>query len=252
MNSQVAPALRQLWHGFTEPAVILYRLVRQRRFRVLLPVLVVSGLMVTFVHSWSLSQFGSFFFVLPTLLAAVVSGGIAALDARSKGRTISASRREIALRSLGGLPTTLVLLILTGLAAVLLVVVALVGAVGWIAFKILRGSGSGPVKTRRTLSSASVGDLIWAEIANSQDPGSKVRPCIVVRKSFGSADVLYCTSQPKKGDPRYLQLMVDFGTGKDNFVNLRDVRTIGDREFDHTVGPLPADVFRLVTRSAGI
>jgi hypothetical protein len=254
MNSgQPASALFLLWEGFKDPAILLYNLLRRRSYKALVPILILSGLMMTLVLEWSQKQLGSFFFIIPLLYSMVASLGVALLHVRRSGLQVSTSRREITVRGLGGTPSTFVLTVVAAVSAIIILIVGALAVSFWIAVRLFRGSGGRTLPKRGTLASTSVGDLIWAEITNSKDGGSKIRPCIVVRKGIRNLEVLYCTSQEKRSaDARYLQLMVDIGTGKDNFVNLKDVRKIGPSEFQRVVGALPSDVFRLIRSNAGL
>ena len=257
-KKRVLDGLRHLWEGALAPLRWIWFFAKQRNYPWLVGIAFACGLSFWLIDQAQVKTSSAVGTALLITEALVVSLALALVHAhRNKGR-MAIGREETVLRAIGGMPTSVAVILVGVAASILILCVALIV----FAFKIFRffDSSSGgssyqrgggtryvPTTAPPSVSSLSNWDLVWAEIRNDQDGETKVRPCVVVAASHRRAEVLYCTSQSKRqGDPRYLELPVDLGTGKDNYLNLVDRRSIVQSDLRGLVGRLPSHVASVI------
>ncbi|WP_020519926.1 type II toxin-antitoxin system PemK/MazF family toxin [Catelliglobosispora koreensis] len=79
------------------------------------------------------------------------------------------------------------------------------------------------------------GEIWWADVPFEDGPGSKVRPCLIVRVTFTGYDVLKITSQDQSRRRDHIQIETrawDRNADKNSYLDLTDpirIRTVDNK-----------------------
>lgn len=99
--------------------------------------------------------------------------------------------------------------------------------------------------------SALPGEIWWADVPYEDGPGSKVRPCLVLRARWGGYDVLKITSQDQSRRRDHVRIPTkqwDRNADKDSYLDLTDPIRIGQRALENRAGSLDPGVWRKVRK----
>jgi mRNA-degrading endonuclease toxin of MazEF toxin-antitoxin module len=109
--------------------------------------------------------------------------------------------------------------------------------------RLLRGRRNGP---RR-------GEIWWADVPYADGTGSKVRPCLVVRRRLGRVVVLKITSQDKAHRRDHVRIPAqdwDPCARHDSYLNLGEPLTVRPRAFERRAGVCDPALLRRVSMAA--
>ncbi len=101
--------------------------------------------------------------------------------------------------------------------------------------------------------SAKPGDIYWADVPFEDGPGSKMRPCLVLRPRWNGYDVLKITSQDQSHRRDHVQIPTrawDRNATKDSFLDLSDPLRV--RTLDNRAGALDAATWKKVRKLHGV
>lgn len=119
------------------------------------------------------------------------------------------------------------------------VVVAVLVAAGWL------------VRRRIRAGRPSSGDIWWADVPYARGHGSKLRPCLVLRRSSEGIVVLKITSQDKSHRRDHVLIPTrrwDARADHDSYLNLGEPIVVRPAAFHHRAGAADLRTRREVTR----
>ncbi|GAA1413863.1 type II toxin-antitoxin system PemK/MazF family toxin [Catellatospora coxensis] len=93
------------------------------------------------------------------------------------------------------------------------------------------------------------GEIWWADVPYEDGPGSKVRPCVVLRVSGGSYEILKITSQDQSHRRDHIEIATkswDADADHNSFLDLSDPITITTAAFANRAGALDTPTWRKV------
>jgi hypothetical protein len=93
------------------------------------------------------------------------------------------------------------------------------------------------------------GEIWWAEVPYEDGPGSKVRPCLVLRSRRGGADVLKITSQDQSHRADHIEIPTrswDKRADHNSFLDLTDPHRLGATAFQRRAGTIDGRTWALV------
>ena len=95
------------------------------------------------------------------------------------------------------------------------------------------------------------GDIWWADIPYADGSGSKVRPCLVLRRGLRGVTVLKITSQDKSRRRDHVTIPTrswDPHARHDSYLNLGELFTVASDAFQRRAGACDPEVMREVRR----
>jgi LPXTG-motif cell wall-anchored protein len=101
------------------------------------------------------------------------------------------------------------------------------------------------------LSRPQPGDIWWANVPFEDGPGSKVRPCLVLRTHRRGAEVLKITSQDRSERRDHIEIPTsawDRRATHNSYLDLSDPYLIRDKAFERRAGRVDASTWRAVRR----
>lgn len=100
---------------------------------------------------------------------------------------------------------------------------------------------------------AKPGEIWWADVPFEDGPGSKIRPCLIVRYRFRGYEVLKITSQDQSHRRDHVKIATkswDRNATKDSYLDLSDPIRI--RSVDNKAGALDAPTWTKVRKLHGV
>lgn len=98
---------------------------------------------------------------------------------------------------------------------------------------------------------AAPGEIWWADVPYEDGPGSKVRPCLIVKYRWNGYDVLKITSQDQSRRRDHVQIPTrtwDRNATKDSFLDLTDPIRVRTGAVDNRAGALDAATWKKVRK----
>jgi hypothetical protein len=98
------------------------------------------------------------------------------------------------------------------------------------------------------------GEIWWADVPYEDGPGSKVRPCLVLRADRDGADILKITSQDKSERTDHVQIPTkswDPGADHDSFLDLTDPIRVPASAFEDRAGTCDPALWQQVRKLHG-
>jgi hypothetical protein len=95
------------------------------------------------------------------------------------------------------------------------------------------------------------GDIWWADVPFEDGPGSKVRPCLVLRTHRRGAEVLKITSQDRSERRDHIEIPTtawDKRATHNSYLDLSDPYLIRDSAFQRRAGQVDATTWRAARR----
>jgi hypothetical protein len=102
-----------------------------------------------------------------------------------------------------------------------------------------------PTRTR----APQAGEIWWADVPYEDGPGSKVRPCVVLRAYRGGFEVLKITSQDQSHRNDHVEIPTrtwDADATHNSYLDLSDPIKVGTELFSDRAGVLDATVWKQV------
>ncbi|MGI5486830.1 type II toxin-antitoxin system PemK/MazF family toxin [Microtetraspora malaysiensis] len=99
------------------------------------------------------------------------------------------------------------------------------------------------------------GEIWWADVPFEDGPGSKVRPCVVLRTHRGGAEVLKITSQDQRHRSDHIEIPTrtwDPDADHNSFLDLSDPIRVTTSAFQDRAGELDRAIWRHVCSLHGI
>ncbi|WP_157546157.1 type II toxin-antitoxin system PemK/MazF family toxin, partial [Microtetraspora fusca] len=99
------------------------------------------------------------------------------------------------------------------------------------------------------------GEIWWADVPFEDGPGSKVRPCVVLRTHRGGAEVLKITSQDQRRRSDHIEIPTrtwDPDADHNSFLDLSDPIRVTTSAFQDRAGELDRAIWRHVCSLHGI
>ncbi|MCC5580789.1 type II toxin-antitoxin system PemK/MazF family toxin [Microtetraspora sp. AC03309] len=99
------------------------------------------------------------------------------------------------------------------------------------------------------------GEIWWADVPFEDGPGSKVRPCVVLRTHRGGAEVLKITSQDQRHRDDHIEIPTrtwDHDADHNSFLDLSDPIRVTTAAFQDRAGELDPKIWRHVCSLHGI
>lgn len=99
------------------------------------------------------------------------------------------------------------------------------------------------------------GEIWWADVPFEDGPGSKVRPCLIVRPRWSGYDVLKITSQDQRSRRDHVEIATegwDPGATKNSFLDLSDPIRVREKAVDNRAGALDAATWTKVRKLHGV
>ncbi|ETK32349.1 type II toxin-antitoxin system PemK/MazF family toxin, partial [Microbispora sp. ATCC PTA-5024] len=93
------------------------------------------------------------------------------------------------------------------------------------------------------------GEIWWADVPFEDGPGSKVRPCLVLRTHRGGAEVLKITSQDQSHRSDHIEIPTrawDRDADHNSFLDLTGPIRVPAASFDDRAGTLDAHIWQRV------
>jgi len=93
------------------------------------------------------------------------------------------------------------------------------------------------------------GEIWWAEVPFEDGPGSKVRPCVVLRTYRGHSEVLKITSQERHGRRGHIEIPTrtwDRKADHNSYLDLTGPLRVRRAKFSRKAGTLDDTTWRLV------
>lgn len=94
---------------------------------------------------------------------------------------------------------------------------------------------------------ANPGEIWWADVPYEDGPGSKVRPCLILRHRWNGYEILKITSQDQSHRRDHIQIPTrawDRNATKNSYLDLSDPLRV--RTLDNRAGTLDATIWRKV------
>ncbi|WP_285702836.1 type II toxin-antitoxin system PemK/MazF family toxin [Microtetraspora sp. NBRC 16547] len=99
------------------------------------------------------------------------------------------------------------------------------------------------------------GEIWWADVPFEDGPGSKIRPCVVLRTHRDGADVLKITSQDQRHRSDHIEIPTrtwDHNADHNSFLDLSDPIRVATAAFQDRAGDLDPAIWRHVCSLHGI
>ncbi|MEW9530227.1 type II toxin-antitoxin system PemK/MazF family toxin [Microbispora sp. NPDC049125] len=99
------------------------------------------------------------------------------------------------------------------------------------------------------------GEIWWADVPYEDAPGSKVRPCVVLRAYRGGAEVLKITSQDRRDRSDHIEIPTrtwDPDADHNSFLDLSGPVHVASASFDNRAGVLDSRAWTQVRRIHGV
>ncbi|MEU8081651.1 type II toxin-antitoxin system PemK/MazF family toxin [Catellatospora citrea] len=93
------------------------------------------------------------------------------------------------------------------------------------------------------------GEIWWADVPYEDGPGSKVRPCVVLRVKGGAYEILKITSQDQSHRSDHIEIATkswDADADHNSYLDLSDPITITTAAFSNRAGTLDTPTWRKV------
>lgn len=105
--------------------------------------------------------------------------------------------------------------------------------------------------SRPTVTGPRPGEIWWAEVPYEDGSGSKVRPCLVLRKRRGAIEVLKITSQDQSRRRDHVEIATrhwDRDADHNSFLDLTDPIRVSLSAFENKAGDLDAPTWQKVRK----
>ncbi|GIH06368.1 hypothetical protein Rhe02_44350 [Rhizocola hellebori] len=102
---------------------------------------------------------------------------------------------------------------------------------------------------------AKPGEIWWADVPFEDGPGSKVRPCLILRLKWRGYDILKITSQDQSHRRDHIEITTrawDRNATKNSYLDLSDPIRLRERALDNRAGSLDAPTWTKVRRLHGV
>jgi PemK-like, MazF-like toxin of type II toxin-antitoxin system len=101
---------------------------------------------------------------------------------------------------------------------------------------------------------AKPGEIWWADVPFEDGPGSKVRPCLILRPKWRGYQILKITSQDQSHRRDHIEIATrawDRNATKNSYLDLSDPIRLRERALDNRAGRLDAPTWSKVRRLHG-
>ena len=102
---------------------------------------------------------------------------------------------------------------------------------------------------------AKAGEIWWADVPFEDRPGSKVRPCLILRPRWRGYEILKITSQDQSHRRDHVQIPTrdwDRNAAKNSYLDLSDPIRVSERAVDNRAGRLDAATWAKVRQLHGV
>lgn len=98
---------------------------------------------------------------------------------------------------------------------------------------------------------AKPGEIWWADVPYEDGPGSKTRPCLIVRLRFRGYEVLKITSQDQSHRRDHVEIVTrswDRNAARNSYLDLTDPIRVREKAVDNKAGNLDAPTWTKVRK----